>query len=156
MKLEDERIWTIINIDQGQLTDLPWSYLCYFKILLYWYFLLSESIRRNCNLNIKIECDQLNDTYSTRLYYQILSMIKSHQGAIDESVKMFDGLKSYAQKLSHDDMKLAEYYGKIREFLLCTKPDKWVDVLKISSILFWVNLQQRWLKIINTNEHIDL
>ena len=27
MELEDEQIWTEINIDWDKLTDLPWSYL---------------------------------------------------------------------------------------------------------------------------------
>lgn len=75
--------------------------------------------------NSKVECEQLGDTYFTRLYYQILSMIKAHQGSIDESIKMFNGVKAYAQKLGHDDMKLAEYFGNMGEFLYYhARPEK--------------------------------
>ena len=107
--------------------------------------------------NSKAECEQLGDTYFIWLYYQILSMIKAHQGSIDESIKMFNSVKAYAQKLGYDDMKLAEYFTNMGEFLYYyTRPEKWVDIFKESRVLFWVNLQRRGLKIIDVTENIDL
>lgn len=160
MELEDERIWTQLNIDRDQLTDLPWSYLWAISKYDYIDIIFSQGRYEEAATaiqNSKVECEQLGDTYFTRLYYQILSMIKAHQGSIDESIKMFNGVKAYAQKLGHDDLKLAEYFGNMGEFLYYhARPEKWVDIFKESRVLFWVNLQRRGLKIIDVTEHIDL
>ena len=40
-------------------------------------------------------------------------MIKAHQESIDENIKIINDIKAYAQKLGHDDMKLAEYFGNM-------------------------------------------
>ena len=40
-------------------------------------------------------------------------MIKAHQNSIDENIKIINDIKAYAQKLGHDDMKLAEYFGNM-------------------------------------------
>ena len=84
-------------------------------------------------------------------------MIKVHQGSIDESIKMFNSIKAYAQKLGYDDMKLAEYFTNMDEFLYYhARPEKWVDIFKESRVLFWFNFQRRGLKIIDVTEQINL
>ena len=52
-------------------------------------------------------------------------MIKAHQESIDENIKIINDIRAYAQKLGHDDMKLAEYFGNMSEFLYYyTRPEK--------------------------------
>lgn len=90
-----------------------------------------------------------------RLYYEILAMIKVHQGDLEGSIEMFEGLKAYAERLNHDDVKLAQFYGNIGEFLLTNKPERCIDIFKESRVLFWINLQNRGLKVVNVFDYID-
>lgn len=50
-------------------------------------------------------------------------MTRVHQGEPEEGIKMYLGIKGYAKKYSHDDIRLAEFYGNMGEFLLTSKPD---------------------------------
>jgi len=83
-------------------------------------------------------------------------MISIHKGDINEGIRMYNGVKTYAEKFNHDDIKLAEFYGNMGEFLLTSKPESCVDAFKESRVIFWINLKLRGLKIINVHEFIDI
>mmetsp|Transcript_36010 Transcript_36010/g.41585 ORF Transcript_36010/g.41585 Transcript_36010/m.41585 type:complete len:261 (+) Transcript_36010:176-958(+) len=159
MELEDQRIWTEMNLDRVEMSELPSAYM--WAIAKHDYISIIFSQGRHDETiaaihHAKLECEQLGDTYFTRLFYQILAMIQAHNGEIAESRKMFEGLRAYAQKLNHDDVRLAEFYGNMGEYLFKTKPELSLDVFKESRVLFWQNLQQRGLKIVNVDDSIDV
>ena len=49
--------------------------------------------------NAKVEFEEIGDTYFIRLLYQLLAMIRVHQGQIQEGINMFEGLRLYAQNI---------------------------------------------------------
>ena len=106
--------------------------------------------------NAKAEFEEIGDTYFIRMLYQLLTMIRVHQGQIQEGIDMFEGLRLYAQKYSHEDIKLAEYYGNFGEFLLTSMPQRCIEVFKESRVIYWINLKARGLKVINVNDFIDI
>ena len=104
----------------------------------------------------KAECENLNDTYFMRLYYEMLTIIKIQRGEIKGGEEIFDGLKQYAERLNHDDIKLAQFYANIAEFFYTHKPEKCIEIFKESRIFFWINLQNRGLNLIKVHDHIDI
>ena len=104
----------------------------------------------------KVECEQVNDTYFMRLYYEMLTIIKIQRGELEEASNMFEGLKNYAERLNHDDTKLAQFYSNMAEFFYTSKPERCLEIFKESRILFWINLQNRGMKVTNVNDYIDI
>jgi hypothetical protein len=158
-EMEDERIWTEMNLNKGEKSELPGAYMwamakyAYIEVL----FKQGRYDEVIAQINaVKLELEELNDTYFMRLYYEFLTMIKVNQGDLEGSKSMFDGLKAYAERLGHDDIKLAQFYGNMAEFFYLSYPEKAIEIFKESRVIFWINMKHRGLKVIDIYEHIDL
>lgn len=157
--LEDERTWEEINPDLNEKSELPspyiWAMIKHEFIDLLFQQSRYEEVAAQIQI-AKVECQQLQDTYFIRMYYQMLSYIKIHRGEIEGGINMFEGLKTYSEQYGHDDVKLAQYYSNMAEFFYETKPERCIDIFKESRILFWINLQNRGLKVVDVNDYIDI
>jgi hypothetical protein len=159
MLSEDLRIWGELNQGKTFKSELPGAYLW----ALTKYELIDILFKQSrydetatAIVNAKQECEELSDTYFIRLYYQMLSMIRVHQGQVEEGVQLFENIRTYSQKYSQDDIKLAEYFGNFGEFLSTHQPERAIEVFKESRVIFWVNLTARGLKVINVQDYIDI
>jgi len=157
-EMEDRRIWTEMNLENGEKSELPCAYMWAMAKYEFIDVLFTQGRYDETIAQIevaKVELEAINDTYYMRLYYELLTMIKVHQGDLSGSMDMFHGLKAYAKRLSHDDIKLAQFYSNIGEFMYTSFPEFAVDIFKESRDLFWINMKSRGLKIIDVHEHID-
>ena len=157
--LEDERTWDEINPTYGDKSELPstymWTLIKHQLIDLLFQQARYDEVAAQIQV-AKQECEFMNDTYFIRLYYEMLTYIKIQRGEIEGGMSMFEGLKSYAEKFGHDDVKLAQFYANLAEFFYSTKPERCIEMFKESRVLLWINLQNRGMKVVDVNDYIDI